>query len=662
MPTITPVNYDALVLQAQNAASAYYDGPDALMSDTAWDALVEEISAYEQSNGIEPQHGLHDQVAAGASSGGDIVHQTPMLSLDKVKDEALAKFIAEHSDQELVVEPKLDGLAVSIRYGAGKLVSIAKRGDGESGEDVTETLIGSLNHLPLTVGYAGDFEVRGEIYLGHDGLEIANSIRVQHGQTPFANARNGASGIVARQDGRYPKTLSFAAYDTNIPAINHLEAMDELCLLGFTPACDLIEIDDAYDVLEAVNEIQRQRPSLPFLIDGAVIKISSSEARAKLGSTGRAPRWAVAYKYPAIETQSIVRDIEMTIGKTGRLGLRAMIDPVEVDGSVVTYASVHNVGWLLEEDIRIGDTVAVLKANDVIPRVESPRLDLRPADSEPWTPPIGCPVCEGEFDKSTELWRCLNPDCSIAAALLYAASRDCLYIEGMGTAVIDALVNSESLASVADIFALDVQTLAKTVLGETKSGTPRTFGAVNARKVVEEIEAAKASPWNRVITSLSIRMTGRTMGRRLANAFPHMDLLLAASVEDLATVEGIAGVKAEHIYAGLQAKREVLERLAAADVNVGAFPDQEAAEAPRALAGLTVCVTGSMKSEPRLASLARTQVQELIEAHGGKASGSVSAKTDILVCGETGSSKWSKAVELGKEILTPTDFADRLGL
>lgn len=696
--TINAQNYAQSVMQAQTAATAYYDGGQPAMTDAAWDALVVEIDVYEAANGIIPEHGLHGRVAAGASAGGDITHTTPMLSLDKVKDEALETFLNANEGHSLIVEPKLDGLAVTIHYAGGKLVSVAKRGDGFTGEDVTAIALNAIANLPTTVAIETDFEVRGEVYLGDEGLEKANKIRRQIAKyrylaqmlrkkmdpvesdriaagkaAEFKNARNGAAGIMAKEDDSYACTLSFAAYDTTLPADTHSEAMIAASQLGFTTAFDLLYTVGNHQhlmvtamrsgVRETIRQIHAIRPSLPFLIDGAVIKIDSAARREELGTTNRAPRWAVAYKYPALETQSVVREIELTIGKTGRLGLRARIDPVDVDGSTVEYASVHNVVWLLAEDIRIGDTVVVKKANDVIPRVESPLLDLRSANSTPWVAPESCPKCGGEFDQSTDLWRCTNSDCSTGGRLRYAVSRDAgLDIEGLGGQIIDALIDSGELTDVASIFALSEDALTNAVLGETATGKPRLLGKVTAVKIMKEIEKAKDVPFNRVITSLSIRMTGRTMGRRLASAFPHVDLLLAAAPTELATVEGIAGVKAEHIYAGLQANREVLMAMAAAGVNMGAPVDTAVDAAEKALDGKTVCVTGSMKSEPRLADLGRNQMNELIEAHRGKASGSVSAKTDILVCGESGSSKWQKAVNLEKMILTPTEFAELLGL
>lgn len=688
---ITAQNYVESVQQAQTAATAYYDGSQPAMTDAAWDALVAEIDAYETANGIIPGHGLHDRVAAGASAGGDITHTTPMLSLDKVKDAALKAFLNANEGHDLIVEPKLDGLAVTVHYSGGKLVSVAKRGDGFTGEDVTAIALNAIADLPTAVAIETDFEVRGEVYLDDEGLEKANKVRRQIAEYryqtrmlrkkmdpvesdriaaglagEFKNARNGAAGIMAKEDETYAGTLSFAAYDSTLPAKTHLDAMEELAELGFMTASDLIQFSgeiDMSDGMPAISDIGEQRPHLPFLIDGAVIKVNSYARREELGANNRAPRWAVAYKYPALETQSVVRDIELSIGKTGRLGLRARIDPVEVDGSTVEYASVHNVAWLLAEDIRVGDTVVVKKANDVIPRVESPLLDLRPANSTSWVAPESCPTCGGEFDKATELWRCINSECSIGGRLRYAVSRDAgLDIEGLGGTIIDALIETGELIDVASIFTLNEDVLAKTVLGLTSSGNPRTVGAANATKIMAEIDKAKDVPFNRVITSLSIRMTGRTMGRRLANTFPHVDLLLAATPADLEKVEGIAGVKATHIHAGIQANRAVLLAMAAAGVNMGSPVDTTIDSGPKALQGKIVCVTGSMKSEPRLASLGRTQMNELIETHGGKSSGSVSAKTDILVAGDEGSSKWVKATELGKTILSPSGFADLLGL
>jgi DNA ligase (NAD+) len=354
-----------------------------------------------------------------------------------------------------------------------------------------------------------------------------------------------------------------------------------------------------------------------------------------------------------------VEDIELNIGKTGRLSLRARIIPVEVDGSVVTYASLHNVGWLQAADIRIGSKVVVFKANDIIPQVRLAPGHEHPEDSTPWAAPVACPQCGESFDKSTELWRCTSPECSVVGRIIYGASRDAGFdIEGLGSVVAEALVEAGLAKDIADLFALTESQLANLPLGGS-----RTLGALNAAKIMAQIELAKSAPLAKVITSLSMRHTGRTFGRRLAAHFKTMAALRAATVSQLANVEGIGDGKAATIHAGLAANADILDRMAAAGVNMG----EEAAEGAEAagstvLAGEIVVVTGSMKSEPTLSGLARDAMNTLIEAHGGKSSGSVSAKTTLLVCGEPGSSKWTKATELGIEILTPVDFAKKLGL
>ncbi|XKH58443.1 NAD-dependent DNA ligase LigA (plasmid) [Citricoccus nitrophenolicus] len=660
--------YTVAVAEASFAAQAYYDGQTPTMTDAAWDQLVERIAAYELANDITAEHQLHTAVAAGVSKGGDIEHPVPMLSLDKIKydqPEALDAFITRYQNDRLVVEPKLDGLAARLVYRGGKLVQIVTRGDGRTGEDVTERVLPTLRDIPNRLASAMDFEVRGELYLDTEGLTKANAIRAEHGKAEFANARNGAAGIVARQDGRYAGTLSFAPYfavgsGDLFTSGSHTADMQELRVMGFTPALHLVGLPQ--DPRTAIDRLAEFRPDLPFLIDGAVVKVDSEDRQRELGEGSRAPKWAVAYKYPALETQSVVRAIELTIGKTGRLGLRALIDPVEVDGSTVSYASVHNVRWLLEQDIRVGDIVVVSKANDVIPRVESPFVHLRPEDSVAWVPPTGCPQCGEPFNKDTELWRCETPDCSVAGRLRYAVSRDAGFdIEGLGGNIIDALVDEGLLYDAADLFDLTEDAIANAPLGQTKTGGLRYVGATNARKIMAEIDKAKDAPLNRVITALSIRMVGRTMGRRLAKAYPYLPDLQEVTVNQLAAVEGIGSVKAQVIFDGLQSNRHIIERLAAAGVNMGSPVDTSTGGVAKALSGMTVCVTGSMKGSV-LGELGRSQMQELIEAHGGTASGSVSAKTDILVAGEAAGSKFEKASKLGKTILSPTEFAEFLGL
>lgn len=650
--------YEAAVAAALSASRTYYqpenDSGEPEMSDANFDTLLDRIEAYEESNGITPEHGLHDSVGHSGEVGGDVEHDTRMLSLDKPGADGVEAFARAHPNA--VVEPKIDGLAISLKYEDGKLVRAARRGDGYTGEDVTDR-IHNVEGLPPEAA-SGDFEVRGEIYLSDANLPRANEVRARAGKDAFANARNGVAGMLNKKDGTYAGLLSFAAYSTTYKADkDHLDQMDELSAAGFTTARSLLpeSVLNAADPMAAIEALGEERATLGFLMDGAVLKVPTNSEKEKLGESNRAPKWAVAYKYKAVEGTSRILAIETSFGKTGRLALRARIEPVEVDGSVVEYASLHNVGWLQASGIRVGSEVQVFKANDIIPQVKLPE-GVDPADSPAWEEPTVCPDCGGDFDKSTALWRCSSPECSVSGRIQYATSRDAGFdIEGLGGAIGDALIEADLVRDVGDLFTLDHDHLALLDLGGG-----RLLGDKNAAKIMAEIEKAKSAPWNRVITSLSMRMTGRTMGRRLAAEFPTANHLLAATETQLANVEGIGSKKAAVIRKSIQANAEILATMAATGVNMGAEKDESAGG--DALAGMNVVVTGSMKSDARTAALTRGSTQELIEAHGGKASGSVSKSTNLLVCGEPGSSKHTKATELGIRIVTPSEFADMLDL
>jgi DNA ligase (NAD+) len=662
-PGITDsVSYESSVERALSAATAYEQTDTLEMEDAEFDRLLADIKAYEDANGIEAEHDLHSSVGHGGANGGDVEHSTPMLSLEKPGEDAVIAFAAKHPNA--VIEPKIDGLAISVRYENGVMVRAARRGDGYTGEDVTDRVRG-VDGLPESAG-EGDYEVRGELYLNDENKAKANAIRKAAGKEPFKNARNGVAGMLNKQDGTYAGLFSFAAYSTTMGQDkDHLETMQDLEGLGFTTARSLLpqSVLDAEDPMSAIAALGAERKGLNFLMDGAVLKVPTAAERSALGEGSSAPKWAVAYKYAPVEEPTVIRDIELNIGKTGRLSLRAVFDKVDVDGSELEYCSLHNVGWLERADIRIGDEVLAYKANDIIPQVHLPREDLRSADSKPWQPPTACPQCGEDFDKTTELWRCLTPECSVSGRISYASSRDAgLDIEGLGGSIGDALIEKDLVKDVGDLFTLTEDQLAGLELGETSTGGTRTLGKKNAAKIMAEIEKAKTQPLNRVITALSMRFTGRTFGRRLASEFGTMEALQAATVSQLANVEGIGEKKAEVIHEQLKKNAPVIAKLRAAGVNMGAPKATPAAgaKAPKLTKAdgkpMNVVVTGSVKGSP-LGSLSRSGVQELIEAKGGKASGSVSKTTDLLVCGEPGSSKFLKAQELGIRIVTPDEFA-----
>lgn len=650
--------YQSAVSRAIEAADAYYNGTDELMTDAEYDALLETIAGYEGANPEDAiDHGLHTKVAAGTAAVGDVKHPTPMLSLDKAKtiaevhgllaraQEAAAAIGVPASDVSLIVEPKLDGMAMRAVYKDGRLVQVVTRGDGRAGEDVTARLARpqvAVRGLPSFIdGAPAEFELRGEMLMSHEDFEFSNANRVAAGKTAFANPRNATAGSVRAETLEYDVQMTFICYvpsgvsDANLLDAAHLDAVSQ-----------------GADYEASIAEFGVRRADFDYPTDGVVIKVSNPDVRRRMGEGSRAPKWALAYKYEAQTGETIIRDILLDVGRTGNLSFTAVFDPVLVDGSTISRASVHNVDLIRKKDIRIGSKAIVQKNNDIIPQVVSV---TNGPDTTPYVPPTedadGFP-----YDTNQVVWRSTNPADSIGALIRYAASRDVLDIDGLGTSVADALVESELVNSLPDIFEVTEAQLASLITGfNSKSGSPIRFGEDRAAKLYAAIQEAKAQPLNRVITALGIRLTGRTFGRRLASHFKSLDALVAASRDDLLEVEGVGEGRADAIFDGLRKTEDTIKRLIALGVTSKA--DDSGSDKP--LAGMSVVVTGAMTGP--LAALSRTEVNELIDAKGGRASGSVSKNTSLLVCGEEGSSKWKKANDLGVRIVTPEEFAVMVG-
>jgi DNA ligase (NAD+) len=666
--TTTPVlddhQYRADVSSAKAAARAYYDTDTELMSDTSYDELLAGIAAYEAANPDSViEHGLFSDVAAGTSTGGTVTYDVPMLSLDKVTDladiEAFAERIAA-AGGTISIEPKFDGMAFNARYDNGTLVQVSTRGDGVTGEDLTTNVLKlDITGLPRTIAETGTVNVRGELLMTRDDFDHSNTNRVASGKPAFANPRNATAGSVRKNDLQYGVKLTFLAFDAvGLDAAQLAEA-------GFTlsatiPTGGSGETDTVARVL--AFGAYRKSDAFPYPTDGIVLKAIEPGVRDELGTTSRAPRWATAYKYEADTAITTVRDIIEGVGRTGNISYTAIYDPVLVDGSTISRATLHNPSIIAALGVGIGSTVEVYKANDIIPRVG--RVTDNGPDVTVYEPSdvssSGAPL-----DQSGAIWRSTDPADSIGALISYAGSRDALDIDGFSDAIADALVSGEEplVNDLGDLFTLQYQQLANLSLGTTDKGTKRFLGGKTAEKILANIEAAKQQPLNRVITALGIRKSGRTFGRRLASHFHTMDALLAATEQDFATsgVDGVGPERAALFYEGFQRNRGVIEKLRAAGVNLGSEPE-EAAEgaAPKPLEGMKVVVTGAMTGP--LAARSRNEVNELIEAMGGKSSGSVSKATSLLVCGEPGSSKWAKANDLGVRIVTPEEFAELIGL
>lgn len=655
----TKKQFDADVKTAAQAAAAYYDTDTQLMPDAEYDTIIERIEAGVAANPTWNAQGLLTSVAAGMSAGGTVTHPEPMLSLAKAKEKTdVADFITK-AGAPIVVEAKLDGLAVRCEYVNGALTLVATRGDGTTGEDVTAQA-SKINGLPATLKTPLTIEVRGEVFMTDTDFQTASANRVAAGKTAFANPRNATAGTLRNADLSYDAPMSFAAYDasgTDLTDDSYLARMAVITKAGVQAAVNLTKgsakaVKTAAEAEALIDAIHEARPTLGFPIDGAVIKVDSLTKRDALGAVSRTPRWAVAYKYPADTATSILRDIEVSVGRTGRLGLRGVIDPVLVAGTTITYASVHNIPWVEESGILINGHVTVYRAGDVIPRITAPATGEQPKDAYKWVAPTTCPQCDEPLDTSSLLYRCTTPDCSVVGRIEYAAGRDQLDIEGLGVEIADALVESGLVNNIADLYDLTVDQIANVQVGTTATGSARLIGETVAAKLVAEIEKSKAQPFNRVITALGIRKTGRTMGRRLAAKFPTMDALRAASVADLTTVEGIGTDKADYIHAGLAEMADIIDRLEAAGVNMG---EEKATTGDLPLAGKTYVISGSIPG------YTRTTAQERIEALGGTASSSVSANTTALITSETTTSKAVKAAKLGVAVIDPTEFAKVLG-
>ncbi|WP_405015621.1 NAD-dependent DNA ligase LigA [Kitasatospora sp. NBC_01539] len=658
-------SYADAVATAVRAAAAYYADGSTHLGDDEYDALVRDIEAYEQEH---PDQVLPDSPTgkvAGGAAVGDVPHTVPMLSLDNVfSPEELADWAAGLERRlgrpvaAWCVEPKLDGLAVAARYRAGRLAQLITRGDGLAGEDITHAT-GSVLGLPHTLAEPIDVELRGEVLLTQDQFETANTLRTAHGAVPFAHPRSGAAGTLRARDRAYRVELTFFAYDAIglDPALDHSALLERIAGLGAntaaTTAAHPARCATVEDVQQRVEEIAALRAALPFGIDGVVVKADTAVDQDQVGSGSRAPRWAVARKLAAVHKVTRLLGVEWNVGRTGVIAPRAVLDPVLIDGVTVTYATLHNPADITRRGLMLGDQVFVYRAGDVIPRVEAPLVDERTGDEQPIVFPEVCPRCGDTIDTSQQRWRCVRGrGCQAVASIRYAVGRDQLDIEGLGGSRAVQLVDAGLVADVADLFVLTREQLLAL----------DRMGATSTDNLLAAIEAARSRPLGRVFCALGVRGTGRTMSRRVAAHFGSLAAIRAADAEAFAEVAGIGIEKARVIVAELAELGPVLDKLAARGVGVEETapvrPAADTGERAGPLAGQSVVVTGAMTGP--LADLSRNEMNELIERAGGKASSSVSKRTTLLVAGEKAGSKRAKAEELGIEILTPADFAQRV--
>lgn len=664
--------YAEAVQLAVDASAAYYGDGTTTLDDDSYDRLVRGIEAYEAEHPEQVLPTSPTGKVAGGAVVGDVPHTVPMLSLDNVFGaEQLVSWAASlerrlgRPVEAWSVEAKLDGLAVSARYRRGRLVQLVTRGDGVAGEDVSHN-IGTIVGLPDRLAEPVTVELRGEVMMTAAQFADACDKRQAHDGTTFANPRSAAAGTLRTKDRPYVCELTFFGYgalpmdESDLAArlrdLPHSQIMEWVSGQGVqttavTPVAGVL-VSTLEEVQARVEEIAAARAGLEFGIDGIVIKCDLAADQALAGFSSRAPRWAVAYKLPATEKITKLLAVEWNTGRTGIIAPRAVLEPVELDGSVVTYATLHNAADIARRGLMLGDSVTVYKAGDVIPRVEAPVVHLRTGDERPIPIPEVCPSCGDAIDSSQERWRCVRGRaCRAIASIEYAAGRDQLDIEGLAVNRIKQLLDAGFITDFADLFFLTRdQLLSLERMGETSTDN-----------LLAAFERAKGQPLSRVFCALGVRGTGRSMSRRIARHFGTMDAIRAATAEAIQEVEGIGPEKAPVVVAELIEVGPLIDKLIAAGVNM-TEPGVEARDVTAddvsdlPLAGMSVVVTGAMSGS--LEALSRNEMNELIERAGGKASSSVSAKTALVVAGEKAGSKRTKAESLGVRIATPEEFAE----
>ena len=636
------------------AGYRYYVLDDPTMPDFEYDRLLRELENLEREY---PQYALPDsptqRVGGQALSQFEkYTHPVPLMSLQDVfSAEELTEFLEKVRQECPVaafsVEPKIDGLSVALEYENGLFVRGATRGDGNVGEDVTENLK-TIRSIPMQIPDApARLIVRGEVFMPKASFEKLNARQEALGKPLFANPRNAAAGSLRQLD---PKIAAQRGLDILIFNIQlcdgetfttHGETLDYLRQRRFKVITHSV-LNHTDRVVEEVMAINERREHYTFDIDGAVIKLDSLADREKLGATAKFPRWAAAYKYPPEVKPTVVEDIVIQVGRTGVLTPKAVVRPVRLAGTTVTNATLHNQDFIRERDIRIGDTVLIRKAGEIIPEILEVDFSKRPENSQPYFLPVACPVCGAavERDDDGAFLRCTGSSCPAQLVRLIAhfTSRDAMDIEGLGEAIVEALVENHLIASVADIYSLsldDIKSLWKS-------------GQTAAKKLLAAIEESKQQDLSRLIFALGIRQVGAKTGKVLAGHFGSMDALAAASMEELTAVPDVGAVTAENIFSWFRQSQsvEILEKLRAAGVN---FESKRAVTDTR-FAGMTFVLTGA------LSKFTRDEATEKIELFGGKAAGSVSKKTTYVVVGENAGSKEKKARELGIPILSEDDF------
>ena len=632
----------------------YYVLDDPQMPDFEYDRLLRELEDLEKANPelILPDSPTQRVGGQAISQFEKVTHSVPLQSLQDVfSQEELLDFLARTQQAiagaSFSVEPKIDGLSVALEYENGVFVRGATRGDGQVGEDVTENLK-TIRSIPMTIPDAPKrLIVRGEVFMPKSVFYRLNEQRELEGQNLFANPRNAAAGSLRQLDPQIAASRKLDILIFNMQLCEGVDFVSHSASLEYLRRCRFKVISqkclsDPQAIWQEVQRINEDRESLSCDIDGAVIKLDDLAQREVLGSTAKCPRWAVAYKYPPEIKSTRIRDIIIQVGRTGVLTPKAVVDPVRLAGTTVTNATLHNQDFITQRDIRIGDTVKIRKAGEIIPEILEVELEKRQQESVPYYLPTVCPVCGAPVERDLEgaFLRCTGAACpaQLVRTISHFVSRDAMDIDGLGGAIVEQLIQKDLLHNPADLYYLTLE--------EVKSLWQK--GDTAAKKLLTAIENSKSQDLGRLIFALGIRQVGAKTGKQLARAFGNLDRLADASLEELLQVEDIGPTTARNIYEWFRQDqaRLLVERLRQAGINF----DCTVSAQDRRFAGLTFVLTGA------LTRFTRDEATEAIERLGGKAAGSVSKKTSFVVVGENAGSKERKARELGIPILSEEDF------
>lgn len=646
----------------RRANKAYYVDSEPFISDKKFDEALEELTNLEEQFGLTTKNSPTQRVGGEpTASFPDVQHPIPMLSLDNTYNEddlkdfdRRVRDILGHSDFTYAVEMKFDGASIRLRYENGELILGATRGDGLTGDDITAN-VKTIRDIPLQIDSHEPVEIRGEAYMEKEAFLRLNESRENQDLAPFANPRNSTAGSLKMQDPREVarRPIKFFGFDL-IPDnrstnLTHEGKLIQLKHYGI-PVCEHFEVcKDPDELLEIIHRWDEIRHHLAYETDGVVIKVNEVKYHEELGFTSKFPRWAIAYKFQAAQATTLLESITLQVGRLGKITPVAELKPVKLAGTTVKRASLHNEDEINRKDIRPGDTVVIEKAGEIIPQVISVMDPDRDGRNEPFEMPEHCPACGENLVKFTDEvdWRCINPECppQVLERIAHFASRDAMDIDGLGEAIIDQLLSEDLIKTYADLYELKKEKLLPL----------ERMGEKSVQNLLESIEKSKIQPLHRVLYGLGIRFVGKTVAKDLANHFNSIEAITHSDVETMTSIDAIGPKIAESVckFFRKESNISLIHRLKEYGV---VFKAEENKNISQKLSGKKIVITGT------LPNYSRNEVKELIEAHGGSATSSVSKNTDYVVAGDSPGSKYDKAIQLNIPILDEKELNDLLDI